>query len=387
MTSPSYRWHIITGEYPPQPGGVSDYTRSVAKGLVEAGDEVTVWAPECEHDTPRQDGILIHRLPGCFGPRALSRLTAQLKRERSEHCRLLVQYVPQMYGWKAMNLPFCLWLYGHRCHGPWVMFHEVAVDISAKQEFRYNIIGVVTHLMASIVARSAKRIYISIPYWKKQLGRIAPTNKPVTWLPVPSSIANDASPQAVEEVRKRLLAGADRKIVGHFGTYGLLTAECLVQLLPRVLQSDQSIVVLLLGRNSEQFAEQLLQHQPHFSDHVIAAGAMSAEDIAIHLKACDLLLQPYLDGVSSRRTSIMAGLALGIPIVTNKGKLTEPVWDQGFVALTDKVDVQEQANLTVELLDDSRRRQALAAMSAEAYQEYFSIKHTIETLRSAVSSS
>jgi hypothetical protein len=26
------RWHIITGEYPPQPGGVSDYTRLVARG-------------------------------------------------------------------------------------------------------------------------------------------------------------------------------------------------------------------------------------------------------------------------------------------------------------------------------------------------------------------
>ncbi len=26
-------WHIVTGEYPPQPGGVSDYTEAVARGL------------------------------------------------------------------------------------------------------------------------------------------------------------------------------------------------------------------------------------------------------------------------------------------------------------------------------------------------------------------
>src|SRR5207248_6476969 len=26
-------WHVLTGEYPPQPGGVSDYTRQVARGL------------------------------------------------------------------------------------------------------------------------------------------------------------------------------------------------------------------------------------------------------------------------------------------------------------------------------------------------------------------
>ena len=40
------QWHILTGEYPPQPGGVSDYTRMVAEGLAAAGDEVVVWAPQ-----------------------------------------------------------------------------------------------------------------------------------------------------------------------------------------------------------------------------------------------------------------------------------------------------------------------------------------------------
>src|SRR5271170_7879191 len=37
--------HIITPEYPPQPGGVSDYTAQVAEGLAQAGEEVHVWCP------------------------------------------------------------------------------------------------------------------------------------------------------------------------------------------------------------------------------------------------------------------------------------------------------------------------------------------------------
>jgi hypothetical protein len=41
-------WHILTGEYPPQPGGVSDYTRQLARALVDAGDSVEVWAPHFE---------------------------------------------------------------------------------------------------------------------------------------------------------------------------------------------------------------------------------------------------------------------------------------------------------------------------------------------------
>ena len=39
------RWHILTCEYPPQSGGVSDYTYLVAKGLAELNDQVHVGAP------------------------------------------------------------------------------------------------------------------------------------------------------------------------------------------------------------------------------------------------------------------------------------------------------------------------------------------------------
>ena len=64
-------WHIITGEYPPQHGGVSDYTRRVARGLVEAGDRVQVWAPPA-HGPERVDpGVAVRRLPDRFGPRSL----------------------------------------------------------------------------------------------------------------------------------------------------------------------------------------------------------------------------------------------------------------------------------------------------------------------------
>ena len=43
------RWVILTGEYPPQSGGVSDYTRLVVEGLAAVGDEVAVYAPPQSH--------------------------------------------------------------------------------------------------------------------------------------------------------------------------------------------------------------------------------------------------------------------------------------------------------------------------------------------------
>jgi len=55
-------------------------------------------------------------------------------------------------------------------------------------------------------------------------------------------------------------------------------------------------------------------------------GGLTPEDLSSHVAACDVLIQPYLDGVSTRRTSFMAGLAHGRAIVTNHGRATEPLW-------------------------------------------------------------
>ena len=56
------RWVLITGEYPPAPGGVSDYSSMVARGLAEAGDEVHVWAPAYEF-RDFQGGMLSRPIP------------------------------------------------------------------------------------------------------------------------------------------------------------------------------------------------------------------------------------------------------------------------------------------------------------------------------------
>ena len=51
-------WHLITGEYPPQPGGVSDYTRFLASGLADAGETVAVSVTLC----PAETGIVLEEV-------------------------------------------------------------------------------------------------------------------------------------------------------------------------------------------------------------------------------------------------------------------------------------------------------------------------------------
>src|SRR5205085_12603024 len=71
-------WHLITGEYPPQPGGVSDYTRWVASGLASAGDNVHVWCPPCQTSSVDDSQVIVHRELGSMGLRDLLKVSRML---------------------------------------------------------------------------------------------------------------------------------------------------------------------------------------------------------------------------------------------------------------------------------------------------------------------
>ncbi len=85
-------WQIITGEYPPQPGGVSDYTHIISHGLAAAGDEVHVWAPDALPSPAENGGVQIHRLSDHFGPRAMLQRNRALSGSSENYT--LIQYVP-----------------------------------------------------------------------------------------------------------------------------------------------------------------------------------------------------------------------------------------------------------------------------------------------------
>ena len=165
------RWAILTGEYPPQSGGVSDYTRLVAEGLAAAGDEVAVYAPPQDHGpdsaTP---GVRVFRLPDRFGLRGLRWLDRELARDRPD--RILIQYVPHAFGLKAMNLPFAAWVAARarRVAPVWVMFHEVAFPF-VRRPLRHNLLAVVNRVMAWAIAGAADRVLVSIPGWNDLLCR------------------------------------------------------------------------------------------------------------------------------------------------------------------------------------------------------------------------
>jgi glycosyltransferase involved in cell wall biosynthesis len=373
-------WHLITGEYPPQPGGVSDYTRLVAIELARAGDVVNVWAPGPDESDSVEEGISVHRLPGHFGLSALRILDRALQAAPG---RIVVQYVPHAFGMKAMNIPFALWLYARRKSDIAVMFHEVAFPIRRSQSLKHNLLGVTNRTMAALAARAARRIFISTPVWETLLRKLIPNDARVVWLPIPSNIPVVKDKEGIAAVRRNF-SPAPGPLVGHFGTFGRDIASMLDELLPALLNEVSSANAILIGRNSEQYRTALARAFPNLAPRIHASGARPAYEISMCISACDLLVQPYPAGIATRSGTAMAGIAHGRAIVTNSGHLTEPLWSERHaVAIAPADDVAAGAALARDLLADTVRRETLGESAARLYADRFDICHTIAALRAA----
>lgn len=374
-------WAIITGEYPPQPGGVSDYSWVVAHALQAAGDEVHVFAPGrgiSELESP----LHVHRLSDCFGFRGMRELYEGLEALPTPR-RALLQFVVQSFGMRAANVPFAFSLRHLRKYPLWIMFHEFAIRDNPDASWLRRAQARATRIVARVAARSADLVFISTPAWRGDVQRTATC--PVRWLPVPSNIATEAQPEEVSRLRAVFRDPAGGTIVGHFGSYRM--GESLAffeEAVPALADRSPTHRILLLGRGSDEFASSLIAKEPQLAGRVFGIGDLAPQALANHLSVCDILLQPYADGVTTRRGSLIAALALGIPMVTNIGELSEDIWlSSGAALFAPPGDMPAMLALAESALADPALRIAMATRARELYRRHFALDHTIRNLRFA----
>jgi glycosyltransferase involved in cell wall biosynthesis len=352
-------WHLLAPEFPPECGGVGDYTALVAAALTRAGDRVYVWHPGT--------------LPDRFGRGARHKIEAGLTADPGS---MLVQYVPAAFGQLGMNVPFCTWLWRLRRRGVdvRVMFHEPFFYFGADRPWR-NGLALVQRAMAAILLRASTRVYYSTETWTRLLAGYGPPRQ-VEMLPIPSTIPPDVD--AAAPIRDEADV-ARAPIVGHFGTYGEHVAGELLPALTEIARRLPDARVLLAGRGAAGFAGTLA---PGLRSRLDVVDDTDGTAIAMALRTCDLLVQPYPDGVTTRRTSVMAALTTGVPVITTRGPLTEAVWtDSRAVALVPPGDAVALAVEAATLAADPAARRELGARGRRLYDERFALPVTIERLR------
>ena len=371
--------HFVTPEYPPRRGGVADYTHQIATEFARRGEDVHVWGPSGSASQPGSP-IVVHPELGRFRSADFRRASLLLDDQPSPR-RLIVQWVPHGFGWRAMNLPFCLWLWRRSVAGDSIelVVHEPFVTFSGGA--RQCAVAAVQRAMTLMLLSAARRVWVTTRAWAPLLQPYLTGRAAVEWLPVPSSLQR-AESAAIEKVRARY-APANGCLVGHFGTHGSLITSLLVDAIPLLADGNPDARFVLIGSDGEKFRSTLAARHRGLADRVSATGTLNAVELAAHVAACDVLIQPYPDGVTSRRTTAMAGLSAGVPVVTTRGKLTERLWlDDAPVKLADVGDVNAMVRQVLELLDDPAQRRRQGAAGRAFYDQWFDVRHAVAALAS-----
>jgi hypothetical protein len=245
-------------------------------------------------------------------------------------------------------------------------------------------VAVVHRMMTVVLLGATRRVWISIPSWECRLRPYTISRKlQFEWLPIPSNIpvADDAA--KTKKIRRRYAAD-NTALIGHFGTYGPPITSMLEPVLLALSEDSAEQSVLLMGRGSNEFRERLIAKRPEVAFLIRATGELSSEDLSYHVAACDLLVQPYPDGVSTRRTSAMLGLSHGKPIATTIGRLSEALWEQtGPAAMAPAGDSKALIDAIRRLRKDKRERGRLGSTAKKLYQDRFDVRHVIAILRGA----
>jgi hypothetical protein len=260
------------------------------------------------------------------------------------------------------------------------MFHEPYLYLRWRPD--HIVTAFTQRAMAAILLDAATHVYLSTDTWRRHLGRLRPgVMQNAVTLPIPSAIPCVDASHAVRATRSASI-GRATYLVGHFGSYGDHIAPLLRVTFRDLLSSDPRIAILCTGNGSDRFVARFLARNAAFADRIRGVGRSSADDISLQLQACDVLLQPYPDGVTTRRTSVMAGLANGRAVVTTDGKLTESIWRTiDCVALAPAGDAFALTHRTRELLTDVATREAVRSRASVTYQSCFALRHTIDALR------
>jgi glycosyltransferase involved in cell wall biosynthesis len=187
--------------------------------------------------------------------------------------------------------------------------------------------------------------------------------KPARLLPVGSNLPDARARR--DQVRKHHGLGR-RFVVASFGSDHPSRLLSHLRLAIEAVVDTMPAVALNLGSGTPELPARRL-------GSVITPGILAPAALADFVAASDLFLLPFSDGVSTRRTTLMAGLQHGIPVLGTHGRSTGPLLrESGALALVPAtVSADAFAESTVALATDEVTRGHLGPAGRRLYTEHF----------------
>jgi glycosyltransferase involved in cell wall biosynthesis len=293
---------------------------------------------------------------------------------------LLIQYNPFSYGpWGvAPGLIREVFAFRRRTDVPVaVSVHEAWVDTDdrGRARWRSSLMGTYQHAQLVSLLRLADVVIAATQALVHKIGHRA------THVPVGSNVP--PLPITRDDARQRLDLG-DEIVVSLFGgghpSRALEYATAAIELLSEA-RGPGAVKVLNLGLGAPQlnFPREIAVETP---------GHLAADDLSVRLCASDIMLLPFTDGLSTRRTTLMAGLAHGLPVVGLYGPGTDDVLMNSpeALTLTPVGDIGTFAHATLQLANDPHRLRTRGESGRELYARYFDWPVTARQVAAAMNS-
>lgn len=281
---------------------------------------------------------------------------------------LVLQYQPFLWGrWGlAPWLPVTMTLAAARRRARIVLVvHEPFVDgktFVIEKRRRWALLGLLQRTQLAALRVASDLVCATIEPWSARLATWKP-RRPTLHLPVGSSLPDCRAGR--ENARRQLGASAETLVVATFGTdHPARLWDYAARALGR-LAEEREVVWLSLGAGAPNLA------LPE-GIRIVRPGPLPREEVAEWLSAADLFLAPFVDGVSTRRTSVMAALQHGVPVIGTEGPLTDASLRQADgLVLTNEGDPAAFAERAAQLGCSPDQRRHVGRSGRLLYEQRF----------------
>ena len=309
---------LVTGEFPPMPGGVGDYTRELAQALTGHDLQIHVITDvRCKPQETEPPPATRHLHP-VIRHWSVASLLHIRRLARSIKLDLVnLQYQAAAYGLSAP-----IHFLPRLASVPTIVtFHDLRVPYLFPRAGRLRA-AAVTHL-----ARAAAGVIVTDPADELELRRRGGVAR-LTQILIGSNIAPAPPPDYVRAAwRARFGVAPHDFLLGYFGFLSESKGgDTLIGALAVLVERKARVKLVVIGGRagpsdagrSVAFAREIERRisRHDLADRIVRTGYVSASEVSAHLLACDAVVLPYRDGVSLRRGSLMAALVHGCAIIT-----------------------------------------------------------------------
>ncbi|MEM1324849.1 MAG: glycosyltransferase family 4 protein [Bacteroidota bacterium] len=338
---------FISNHLPPAIDGVGDYTFFLAEQFVEHGhDVILICSEQAEVDANILEEMTVYPMVENWDRKNVQAVVDLINQLKPDAVSL--QYVP--YGFHPKGQPWVIAHLAKQLRQQQVFlsttFHEVAIRYSPK----YTLRAFLQRLVARSIARHSDKVITSIDFYVDYLDKWVDE---VELIQIGSNIPAVYIPEEQIKDLQQQIAPNNEFIIA---TFGKRDHVVLLRWFEQLVRLRPNTKLLICGKTPD------IQIKEELKKHIHITGFLSRKELFKYLSCSDMFVQISMGkgGICSKSGSLAAAFAAGLPILGNKGDMTnqdllesgaiifipkngQTNWDELLKVMDNPVQLAEQA--------------------------------------------